>query len=115
MSLFHIRSGDDEMRRKQARRTKQRRKGRLLKAKIKLYYTVADGEQRIFYNRDAVSGYGAGRIPSPSETSFTNLFVNGVLQPQSLYRVNAGRLKLLSDDLPVKGTPIVAQFIQLWA
>ncbi|MGG0386001.1 DUF4183 domain-containing protein [Priestia filamentosa] len=52
-------------------------------------------------------------ILSPSEVSYINLFINGLLQPQSNYQVEEGKLTLLVDEAPSEGVPITLQFITI--
>ncbi len=39
-----------------------------------------------------------------------NLFINGILQPQTEYQVTAGKLTLVGPA-PIQGAPITLQFI----
>ncbi|WP_356714735.1 DUF4183 domain-containing protein [Peribacillus sp. Bi96] len=52
---------------------------------------------------------GNQTILDPSNTSFMNLFINGVLQPHANYTVEKGKLKLNTVDTPIKGAPIILQ------
>ncbi|AIQ64165.1 hypothetical protein PSTEL_14855 [Paenibacillus stellifer] len=85
----------------------------MCRASSTLFYTVSDGKKRIYHNSDGIKGYGLTRILDPALFSLTNVFINGVLQPGSLYRVRKGRLLLLSEDIPTKGVPIIIQFIRI--
>ncbi|EPF11788.1 exosporium leader peptide [Bacillus cereus BAG1O-3] len=76
-----------------------------------LYYTFADGEKLIYTDADGIPQYGTTNILSPSEVSYINLFVNGILQPQPLYEVSAGKLTLLDTQSPSQGSSIILQFI----
>ncbi|WP_168735688.1 DUF4183 domain-containing protein [Cohnella fermenti] len=78
-----------------------------------LYYAVADGVKRIYTDKDGAEGYGCNRIPNPASVSLINVFVNGMLQPRTLYRIQTGKLRLLSDDLPAEGVPIIVQSIRI--
>lgn len=40
-----------------------------------------------------------------------NLFINGLIQPLSNYKVEEGELTLLVDQAPSEGVPITLQFI----
>ncbi|WP_253735924.1 DUF4183 domain-containing protein [Paenibacillus sp. FJAT-26967] len=84
-----------------------------MKAKATLFVTFSDGIKRSFRNRDQDPSYGKIRIPSSRSVSYTNLFVNGVLQPTSVYKVSLGRLTLLSREIPEKGVPIILQFVSI--
>ncbi|MCU4823222.1 DUF4183 domain-containing protein, partial [Bacillus cereus] len=76
-----------------------------------LYYTFADGEKLIYTDADGIPQYGTTNILSPSEVSYINLFVNGILQPQPLYEVSTGKLTLLDTQPPSQGSSIILQFI----
>ncbi|PGY61407.1 DUF4183 domain-containing protein, partial [Bacillus thuringiensis] len=76
-----------------------------------LYYTFADGEKLIYTDTDGIPQYGTTNILSPSEVSYINLFVNGILQPQPLYEVSTGKLTLLDTQPPSQGSSIILQFI----
>ncbi|WP_235918254.1 DUF4183 domain-containing protein [Paenibacillus lutrae] len=75
--------------------TKTCRPLRVMKARATLFVTFSDGIKRSFRNRDQDPSYGKIRIPSSRSVSYTNLFVNGVLQPSSVYKVSLGKLTLL--------------------
>lgn len=60
------------------------------------YVAVADGVKTTFRNEDALTEYGDKGIPSPCDVSFVNLYVNGVLQPAPVYRMEKGLLELSS-------------------
>jgi hypothetical protein len=76
-----------------------------------LYFTFSDGQKLVYTNSDGLLEYGITQILSPGETSFVNLFINGVLQPQNFYTVEEGKLTLLVDEAPIEGVPITLQFI----
>ena len=65
-----------------------------------LYYTFADGEKLIYTDADGIPQYGTTNILSPSEVSYINLFINGIMQPQPLYEVSTGKLTLLDTQPP---------------
>ena len=81
------------------------------KAKIFEYYSVSDGFKKIYTNNDSLSGYGEQTIQDPANVSLYNLFVNGVLQPSATYKIEDEKLILTTDDVPIKGTPIILQMI----
>lgn len=81
------------------------------KVKIFEYYTVSDGCKKIFTNNDALSDYGEQKIQDTENVSFYNLFVNGVLQPTATYKIDDEKLILTTDDVPIKGSPIILQMI----
>jgi hypothetical protein len=76
-------------------------------------YLLSDGYRRIFTERDALIGYGQQRILDPRDFSYINLFINGVLQPPKNYEVKKGKIILMTDDIPVKGAPIILQMVRI--
>ena len=76
-----------------------------------LYFTFSDGQKLIYTNADGLAQYGTTQILSPSEVSYINLFINGIIQPQTAYLVQTGVLTLLTPTAPEKGVPITLQFI----
>ncbi|MDP9726848.1 hypothetical protein J2W44_006001 [Priestia aryabhattai] len=74
-----------------------------------LYFTFSDGQKLEYLNSDGVPQYGDAQILSPNKVSYINLFINGILQPQSTYTVEEGKLTL--EESPSKDVPITLQFI----
>ncbi|MFS0907687.1 DUF4183 domain-containing protein, partial [Priestia aryabhattai] len=74
-----------------------------------LYVTFSDGKKLEYTNSDASPESETTQILSPSEVSYINFFINGMIQPQSNYIVEKGKL-ILNEPLEEK-TPIVLQFI----
>ncbi|WP_255260002.1 DUF4183 domain-containing protein [Bacillus sp. AFS023182] len=79
-----------------------------------IYYALSDGQKLIYTNSDGLQEYGTTQILSPNQVSCMNLFVNGVLQSPVAYRVEDGQLTLLIDEVPLKGVPIILQFITVY-
>lgn len=75
------------------------------------YITLAEEGKKVYTNKDALKQYGSSDILNPNNVSNINLFVNGVLQPPSIYDVGEGILHLKSSDLPPKDAPIILLFI----
>lgn len=75
------------------------------------YNTVSDGVKKEFTNDDELVIYGNLGIPDPNDTTFFNLFVNGVLQPKPNYMVETGRLTLLTANAPKEGVPIILEYL----
>ncbi|MGE6489026.1 DUF4183 domain-containing protein [Paenisporosarcina sp. NPDC076898] len=75
------------------------------------FFTISDGSKRVFKEEDGLKEYGRQKIWSPSMVSYINLFINGVLQPKVNYEIEEGKLRLLTDDIPIEGTPIILQMI----
>jgi len=82
--------------------------------KIEVYefYTKADGKQRIFKEEDGIKELGVQVILNPCVLSFTNLFINGVLQPKENYMIKKGELCLLTEDVPIKDVLLILQMIK---
>ncbi|MFB7138788.1 DUF4183 domain-containing protein [Gottfriedia sp. NPDC056225] len=85
-----------------------------LKTTNQLFFAVSDGFRKIYTNRDGIEEYGLTTIKSPDEVSYINLFINGMLQPIVNYKIEQSRLTLLTEDVPLKGTIIIIQFISLF-
>ena len=73
------------------------------------YVAVSDGTKTTFVNEDALTEYGGKGIPSPCEVSFVNLYVNGMLQPTPVYRMEKGLLELSSA--PQTGQYVVLESV----
>lgn len=86
---------------------------RLLRGKASVFVVYSDGKSRVYRDKDA-AGHGIRRIPNPRTATYLNLFVNAVLQPPDHYSVSKGRLRLLTEDLPPQGTPIVLQVVRIF-
>lgn len=77
-----------------------------------LYYAFGDGEKRIFTNEDKIAEYSTSEILSPKQYSYVNLFVNGVLQPQSIYEIIQNQLIISSTTSPpILDSTVILQFI----
>lgn len=75
------------------------------------YIAISDGLKRIYLNQDGIEGYN--QILNPNMVSYTNLFINGMLQPQSFYSLKEGQLTIDTEDVPMNGTYIILQFIKI--
>ncbi|MFD0772220.1 DUF4183 domain-containing protein [Bacillus sp. CGMCC 1.60114] len=76
-----------------------------------MYFTISDGTSLVYTNADGLPQYGTTQILAPNQVSYLNLFINGIIQPQSSYNVQAGILTILADEAPPAGSPITLQFI----
>lgn len=76
------------------------------------FFVISDGIKGTYTENDALSEYGIQKILDPTTVSYMNLFINGILQPKVNYRVEEGRLMLLTEDLPTEGCSIILQMIQ---
>ncbi len=77
------------------------------------FFAISDGRKRIFTEKDSEKGYGTQKIMDPSRVSYVNLFINGVLQPKNCYEIQEGKLILQTEDIPIKGTPIILQMVKI--
>ncbi|MCM3291786.1 DUF4183 domain-containing protein [Paenibacillus sp. MER 180] len=86
--------------------------GKVLKVETFQFITRSDGVKSTYTNENALPQYGSSDILDPATVSYTNLFINGVLQPLIVYKVSAGALTI--DEVPVDGVPITLQFIRIF-
>ncbi len=84
-----------------------------LKAKVQQYTALSDGVNHIYTSDDALPEYGGQGLLSPDEASVHNLFVNGMVQPYSNYRLRKDTLELLTEDVPGQGEPIIVSYVKL--
>lgn len=75
------------------------------------FSTISNGFQKKFTDSDQLPDYADCGIPSPTEVSFFNLYVNGVLQPAVNYRVRKGVLELMTEDAPTKGAYVILESV----
>lgn len=85
----------------------------LLKAENYQYNTLASGK-KTYTNSDELTMYGQEGILDPNQTTYQNLFINGVIQPAINYLVETGMLMLDVEYLPIEGAPISIQFITIF-
>ena len=85
-------------------------KGQLFRAENASYNAYSNGG-KIYTNQDEIWKYGMYGILDPSETSYQNLFVNGILQPHVNYIVRRGYLILNTEDSPTEKAPITLQSV----
>ncbi|PKJ52046.1 hypothetical protein CWE34_30075 [Bacillus sp. SN10] len=78
-----------------------------------MYHTIARKNQFVYTDADKINEYGSSHILSPNEVSYFNLFINGVIQPLTTYKIQTGMLTLLSKDPPPFQAPITLQFITI--
>jgi hypothetical protein len=83
----------------------------LVKATTTQYNALSNGTKKNYTNADELIEYGHAGILSPSDVSFYNLFVNGVLQPNANYAISAGNLDLLTMNVPPKDAPVIISFV----
>ncbi len=89
------------------------RASKVLQGESSQYNTLSDGNKTSFTDADELVEYGNRGIPDPNEVSFFNLFINGVLQPQTNYTVAKGLLTLTIDSPPLAGVPIILQSVSI--
>ena len=83
------------------------------KVQVFEYYSLSDGCRRIYTDEDALPGYGEQMILPPSDVSYYNLFINGILQPPDVYSVAKGKMFLQTEDIPIANAPIILQMITI--
>lgn len=81
------------------------------KVEITEYITVSDGIKKVYHNIDGIKGFNV--IPDPLTISYSNLFINGMLQPSSFYTIQKGSLTLDTQDIPISETLIILQLIKI--
>ena len=80
--------------------------------KVKTYqYNAYSRAEKIFTDQDGIREYGDAKIISPRYSTYQNLFVNSVIQPQISYSVEEGCLRLNTADAPIKCAPVSLQYI----
>lgn len=82
-----------------------------IKAEVYQYNALSDGIKKTYTDEDELTQYGHRGILAPDEVSYFNLFINGVLQPSVNYKLEKGLLLLETENVPPKGSPIIALFI----
>jgi len=85
----------------------------LLKAEVYAYNAYSNGN-KIYTDQEEITMYGNKGVSDPQLSSYQNLFVNGVIQPQINYSVQEGRLTLNTSDAPNPGVPITLQFVRIF-
>jgi hypothetical protein len=75
------------------------------------YITVSDGIKQVYLNSDGIKGFNV--ICDPFTISYSNLFINGMLQPPSFYTLTEGKLILNTEDVPSSGTVIILQLVKI--
>ena len=86
---------------------------KILYAENYQYNTISNGIKKEFNNNDEIKTYGNQGIPDPNQVSYFNLFINGVLQPETNYIVKPGTLTLKTADIPQEGVPIILQSLKI--
>ncbi|WP_433748348.1 DUF4183 domain-containing protein [Falsibacillus pallidus] len=85
-----------------------------LKGATYQYNALSDGVKKVYTNEDELTQYGDRGILDPAIATYINLFINGVLQPPSLYSVEPGKLILNIESPPQEGVPIILQYITIF-
>jgi hypothetical protein len=85
-------------------------KNAVLRAEISQYSTIADGIKRTYLNSDEPKEYRDRGILPPQEVSYSNVFVNGVMQPKTNYILKKGELTFTTQAVPAAGRPIMILF-----
>lgn len=84
---------------------------KVLKVETFQYITRSDGIKATYTNDDALMQFESSVILDPATVSYTNLFINGMIQPPIIYKVSTGVLTI--DSVPEEGVPITLQFIRI--
>ncbi|WP_416825452.1 DUF4183 domain-containing protein [Ectobacillus polymachus] len=79
-----------------------------------LYFTYSDGQKIVYTDQDGLAEYGSTHILAPTEVSYINFFINGMLQPTVNYEVEKGKLTLLTENAPMDGVLMILQFITIY-
>ncbi|HMM07413.1 MAG TPA: DUF4183 domain-containing protein [Clostridiales bacterium] len=85
----------------------------LIKAETYQYNTLSNGD-KAYTDADELTVYGDRGILDPKQTSYSNLFVNGVIQPNINYTIEPGSLILTVENAPMEGSPILIRFVSLY-
>lgn len=91
---------------------KRRRARRVLGLAACYYYALGDGETSVFTMKQALPGY-PNKLPHPARISLANIFVDGILQPPDVCRLEPGGIRFLSLPPPMENAVIVAQFLAI--
>lgn len=88
----------------------------VLNAETSQYTALSDGVKTVYTNQDKEPQFSTSDILNPNDVSYINLYINGILQPTSIYHVQAGTLTLLvgPNEVPRNGVPIILQFIKIF-
>jgi Domain of unknown function (DUF4183) len=95
-------------------KVRTKRTNKVAKVDTYQYNALSDGEKSLYTNEDELKEYGDRGILDPKTVSYFNLFINGVLQPPTIYEVQKGLLRLKTIDVPQKNVPIMLQFITIY-
>lgn len=77
------------------------------------YIAYSDGKKMIYTQNERAAGTHCSAIPDPRSVTFSQLFINGVLQPVCNYRLAPGKITLLTAEAPLPGAPIILQSVVL--
>lgn len=75
------------------------------------YNAISNGIKKEFTNADELVIYGNYGIPNPNDISFFNLYLNGVLQPETNYFVDTGILTLTIEEAPLKNAAVILEYL----
>ncbi|NWO12538.1 MAG: DUF4183 domain-containing protein [Virgibacillus sp.] len=89
----------------------------VLNVETSQYTALSDGVKTIYTNQDKEPQFSTSDILNPNDVSYINLFINGILQPPTIYNVQPGTLTLLvgPSEVPRNGVPIILQFIKIFS
>jgi len=89
----------------------RKKNGKILDVSNYQYNAVSDGIKKEFTNTDELLLYGDYGIPNPNDVSFFNLYINGVLQPETNYSIETGLLTLTIEEPPKEDVPIILEYL----
>ncbi|WMJ83310.1 DUF4183 domain-containing protein [Oscillospiraceae bacterium LTW-04] len=80
--------------------------------KVKTYqYNAYSKAKKIFTNKDGIPEYDDAQIINPAYSSYQNLFVNSIIQPEISYFVDKGCICLKTEDTPIEKAPVSLQYV----
>lgn len=82
------------------------------KTEIQTFYTFSDGKKRVYLDCDGAEE--GSQILDPNTVSIVNVFINAVLQPSPNFKITQGVFRILTHEVPMKGVPIILQFIKIY-
>jgi hypothetical protein len=89
----------------------KRAKQRIPLARTYKYNALA--HEKIFIQKSRAENVWQEGIPDPETVSFSNLFINAVIQPPANYSVQEGVLALNTSDLHLRNSPVSLQSITI--
>lgn len=85
--------------------------GEVLEAEVYQYSALASENQKEYTNEDELTEYGDRGILNPDDVSFFSLYVNGAIQPGSVYTIEEDLLTLTTEDAPQENASVIISFV----